>query len=564
MKPMTIKLLLEMIERDELVLPAMQRPFVWQEDRILQLMDSLMRLFPIGTVLIWETDKAQRYRTFAKDAVSKEQPLHNFPDVDSGKRLQYVLDGQQRLTSLNIACIGTLDGRKLYLDVLSGDQDNRDPGEMYYDFLFMTGDEMSERNEPASRGNEGPYFVPFERFRQVDPVFAMVQATELSQKLNLEPGDTLGKRLLENYSRAVNVLSSERPLQVHVVDENAQSRTPITEILELFVRVNSGGLVLQKSDLLMSLLDLSWSDVQPALLQVARAANQTSPVKITRDLVLKSILLCMGEESRFDRLVRDREHIEHIAPSLKDSLPKVENAWMKLGVLLQHNCRIRSPRFFGQATNALLPFVVWLADRPRISQSEENTLVTALYIALMSRIFGSAEARMGGFTRNECRGASAFPIRELAQLVRAYRPITDLNTMLEYHLDLTLNIAHGGDVVLDGNPDELERDHIFPKARLKDEGVPDARINNYANFHFLRQADNRNKTDRPPHEWFRQPGENVPAYTDQDLEARLLSWDLIQPGEFDQLLEIRGARIREATCKLFRMSESDFNNLFEE
>ena len=36
---MTIKLLLEMIERDELVLPAMQRPFVWQEDRILQLMD---------------------------------------------------------------------------------------------------------------------------------------------------------------------------------------------------------------------------------------------------------------------------------------------------------------------------------------------------------------------------------------------------------------------------------------------------------------------------------------------------------------------------------------------
>ena len=79
MKSMTIKLLLEMIERDELVLPAMQRPFVWQEDRILRLMDSLMRLFPIGTVLIWETDEAQRYRTFARAAVLKEQPLRNFP-----------------------------------------------------------------------------------------------------------------------------------------------------------------------------------------------------------------------------------------------------------------------------------------------------------------------------------------------------------------------------------------------------------------------------------------------------------------------------------------------------
>ena len=561
---MTIKLLLEMIERDELVLPAMQRPFVWQEDRILRLMDSLMRLFPIGTVLIWETDEAQRYRTFARAAVSKEQPLRNFPQADSGKRLKYVLDGQQRLTSLNIACAGTLDGRKLYLDVLSGCRENRDPGEMYYDFRFLNGAEVSELNEPVSRGDDGPYFVPFERFRQVDPVNAMKEGHKLALCLDLNHEDVLFERLMTNFNLAVNVLVSDQRLQAHVVDADGQSHTDIAEILELFVRVNSGGLVLQKSDLLMSLLDLAWNDVQPALLEVAHVATHNSPVEITRDLVLKSILLCIGEESRFDRLVGDRERIERIAPSLKGSLPKVENAWMKLGVLLRQNCQIDSPRFFGQATNVLLPFVVWLADRPRISQSEENTLVTALYIALMSGIFGSAEARMGGFTRNECRGASAFPIRKLARLVREHRQITDLNTMLEDHRDLTLNIAHGGSVVLDGNPDELERDHIFPKARLKDDSVPDTRINSYANFHFLRQADNRNKTDRPPHEWFKQPGENAPAYTDQDLEARLLSWDLIQPGAFDQLLETRGARIREAACKLFHMSESDFNDLFEE
>jgi uncharacterized protein with ParB-like and HNH nuclease domain len=79
MQSMTIKALLDMVERHELVLPAMQRPFVWQEERILRLMDSLMRLFPIGTLLIWETDEAQRYRVFAKDALSKEQPLSNFP-----------------------------------------------------------------------------------------------------------------------------------------------------------------------------------------------------------------------------------------------------------------------------------------------------------------------------------------------------------------------------------------------------------------------------------------------------------------------------------------------------
>lgn len=558
---MTIKALLEMVERHELVLPAMQRPFVWQEDRILRLMDSLMRLFPIGTVLIWETDEAQRYRAFAKDAVSKEQPLLNFPHADSGKRLKYVLDGQQRMTSLNIACSGSLDGRKLYLDVLSGDPGNKDPGEMYYDFRFLSGTEVSELNESATRGGPGSYFVPFERFRQVDPVHSMVQASKLSQELKLD--DDLAARLVENFSRAVNVLVSGQPLQVHVVDEHGQSQTPITEILELFVRVNSGGLVLQKSDLLMSLLDLSWNDVQPALLRVAHAASQNAPVQVTRDLVLKSVLLYIGEESRFDRLVKDRERIERIAPGLKDALPKVEKAWLKLGVLLRQNCRIHSPRFFRQATNALLPFAVWLADHPKVSQAEENTLVAALHIALMSGVFGGAEARMGGFARNECRGSGAFPIKKLARLVRAARPITDLDSMLGHHLDLTLNIAQGG-VVLDGNPDELERDHIFPKARLAADGVAEARINSYANFHFLRQTDNRNKTDRPPHEWFKQPGENAAAYSDQDMEDRLLSWDLIQPGAFDQLLETRGARIREAAAKLFHLKESEFNALFEE
>lgn len=561
MKSMTIKALLEMVERHELVLPAMQRPFVWQKDRILRLMDSLMRLFPIGTLLIWETDEAHRYRAFAKDAVSREQPLLNFPHADSGKRLKYVLDGQQRLTSLNIACAGTLDGRKLYLDVLSGDPGNKDPGEMYYDFRFLTGTEVADLNAPASVGDVSAYFVPFERFRQVDPVHSMVQATRLAQELKLD--DTLTTRLVENFSRAVNVLVSGQPLQVHVVDEHAQSHTPITEILELFVRVNSGGLVLQKSDLLMSLLDLSWNDVQPALLRVAHAASQNAPLQITRDLVLKSVLLHVGEESRFDRLVKDRERIERIAPALKDSLPKIEKAWMKLGVLLRQNCRIHSPRFFRQATNALLPFVVWLADHPKVSQAEENTLVAGLHIALMSGVFGGAEARMGGFARNACRGGGAFPIRKLAHLVRSTRPITNLDTLLAHHLDLTLNIAQGG-VVLDGNPDELERDHIFPKARLAAEGVPEARINSYANFHFLRQTDNRNKTDRPPHEWFKQPGENAPAYTDQDMADRLLSWDLIQPGAFDRMLELRGARIREAACKLFHMSEDEFNALFVE
>ena len=64
---------------------------------------------------------------------------------------------------------------------------------------------------------------------------------------------------------------------------------PVEEILEIFVRVNSGGLVLQKSDLLMSLLDLKWNDIQPELYRSVDDINQARPFNITRDDVLKSL-----------------------------------------------------------------------------------------------------------------------------------------------------------------------------------------------------------------------------------------------------------------------------------
>ena len=82
-----------------------------------------------------------------------------------------------------------------------------------------------------------------------------------------------------------------------------------------------------------------------------------------------------------------------------------------------------------------------------------------------------------------------------------------------------------------------------------------------ANFHFLRANDNANKSDRPPHEWFRKPGTSSP-YTEKDLEERLLSWDLLEPGQFEVMLEERSKSIREKAASLFGITESEFDALF--
>jgi len=84
-------------------------------------------------------------------------------------------------------------------------------------------------------------------------------------------------------------------------------------------------------------------------------------------------------------------------------------------------------------------------------------------------------------------------------------------------------------------------------------------VNHYANFHFLRGVDNLNKLDKPPDEWFRNPGRNIPPYSDKDLEERLLTWDDLQPGSFEPMIDRRGKKIRQNAEKLFGVTEQEFN-----
>ena len=155
-----------------------------------------------------------------------------------------------------------------------------------------------------------------------------------------------------------------------------------------------------------------------------------------------------------------------------------------------------------------------------------------------------------------------FPLENLCRLVAQYNGITSLETLLTRHLDLTLNIAHGG-ISLDNNPENLQRDHIFPRSTLAEKGISEDRANHYANFHFLRGTDNLNKSNIAPHRWFAKPGDQ-PGYSDADLEERLLTSDMLQPGKFSTMLKERTRLIQERALALFKMdSVASVDALFE-
>lgn len=100
-KPSSLFRLIEEINRS-IFLPHIQRPFVWEEDQMLRLFDSLMRNYPIQTFLFWRTKDEIKARKFM-ERVEWDADLSDFYDSSKSKKdieKVFVLDGQQRLQTL--------------------------------------------------------------------------------------------------------------------------------------------------------------------------------------------------------------------------------------------------------------------------------------------------------------------------------------------------------------------------------------------------------------------------------------------------------------------------------
>jgi hypothetical protein len=101
------------IDNGAIKLPMFQREFVWDKEQSAKLIDSILKGFPIGTFIFWKTkDELRSY---------KEVGNHKLPDTPQGDHVQYILDGQQRITSLYAIRKGiriTKDGKEVdYCDI---------------------------------------------------------------------------------------------------------------------------------------------------------------------------------------------------------------------------------------------------------------------------------------------------------------------------------------------------------------------------------------------------------------------------------------------------------------
>ncbi|WP_289003358.1 DUF262 domain-containing protein [uncultured Methanosphaera sp.] len=260
----SIKDILDNINRGEIYLPAIQRKYVWNDDQITRLLDSIMLGYPIGTFLFWKVkkaiinDKEYSMYEFIKDYHDRDMnknPPAPQPFPNPGDETMWaILDGQQRLTSLYIALQGSMSRKlprkrwnnddafpkkELYFDLSS---EKIDDDYITYNFKFLTNEEVKKNKD------NGIWY-------KVKDI--LKYSTEDLTKVILDSDFATNEVAIYNFSLLHTRLVRDDIINYfEVVDDSIDS------VLDIFVRVNSGGTVLSKTDLLFSTIVSHWNDAR--------------------------------------------------------------------------------------------------------------------------------------------------------------------------------------------------------------------------------------------------------------------------------------------------------------
>ncbi|MBW8719697.1 MULTISPECIES: DUF262 domain-containing protein [Variovorax] len=296
---MTIKDALDAVSKNHYVLPAIQREFVWKPEQISRLFDSLMQGYPFGTFLFWkvEPEKSAEFKFFGFVQNFHERDAAHCPELGTlpNRELTAVLDGQQRLTALNIGLRGSVSIKEpnkwrsnpnafpkkiLHLDLMASRGED-DEGEAYR-FRFL------ETQKAAA--DDGALWYP------VPDILMVPNTAKLSQWL-------YGKLTARGITADSDVFNraSDTLHQLYQVVQVAPTLTFYTErsqeldrVLRIFIRMNSGGTVLSYSDLLLSIAVAQWSKLdarQEIHGLVDEINNIGAGFNLSKDFVLKAGLM---------------------------------------------------------------------------------------------------------------------------------------------------------------------------------------------------------------------------------------------------------------------------------
>ena len=358
--PITIKKAIGNIKRRHYVLPAIQREFVWKSDQIEKLFDSLMRDYPIGTFLFWKVDKDKikdfQFYEFLKKYHEKDHRHNLKADLSDEEDIIAMLDGQQRLTSLYLALAGSYTfkkpymsrnnpnaypERKLYLNLLKQSEDL----EFKYDFRFLIKEEI--KNNYDAHWFECSKILSFE---DKEEIYDYLEEHNLTNSAMHKKEVTKFAR--NTLSRFHDVIYKDGTISFYLEESEE-----LDKVLQIFIRINSGGTTLSYSDLLLSIATAQWKDkdAREVIHQFVDEINNIGDgFGFNKDMILKSCLV-----------LSDISDIKFKVDNFNTkNMKTIESNWEAITVALRSTVELISKFGYNRqnliATNAIIPIAYFI------------------------------------------------------------------------------------------------------------------------------------------------------------------------------------------------------------
>ncbi len=502
-----IATLVDMYKRGELRLPEIQRHYVWQGTRVRDLLDSLYRGYPSGSILMWETDEPVPTREFA---IAQES------NAFAGRKL--LLDGQQRLTSLTAVINGepvSVRGRKRPIEILFNLEHPDGPPT---DIVEVESDEVSpvtpddelvdengedDENEAGiqEKLNRRTFVVASKNLSSqpqwisVSEVFKTANDAEILEKAGIE---SFKDPRFQKYSDRLKKLRAIKDYSyvVHVLERNMSYE----EVTEIFVRVNSLGAKLRSSDLALAQMTSRWQNLLKEL-EVFQDECEQNGFTIDLGQLVRAIVVFATKQCLFRSV--SSTPVDALKAGWEEAKEGLRFAinFLRANAGIEDESLLSSPMFIhalaavsrkkdnkltAEEQSKLLHWLLVANARGRYSRGSTETLLNEdLNIifrsgdlgALMEpvkRQFGRLHVEPGDLAG---RGVNS-PLFSLAYLALKASGAKD------WYSGLGLSLTHQGKMHF------IQWHHIIPKSLLKS-GYETGEINEISNMAFITGQTNR-------------------------------------------------------------------------
>jgi uncharacterized protein with ParB-like and HNH nuclease domain len=553
---------LQDIRSGQIILPPFQRNFVWNKQQIIRLFDSIMLGYPISTFIFWDIKglnpsqntyfyKCLEEVIFNSKGEAKEKDSGVPIQTDNVEnKLESVLDGQQRLTSLYVTLLGqvkTVAKSKwnvsatpieLYLNLtasfedegLEGDERDYEDEDSAYKSRWLWANENPDKKKwfkVKDAGNK-KWKGRIGREQEIARVLSDIgQKDQINAKENLE---LLAKRIFDD--KIVNGL---------ILNDTCG----FDDAIEIFTRFNSGGTKLTNSELVFSTIEARWPEAKNEVEKFLETLNHNGDYKFDKIFFARLILVLFDEDKNGKNIQKT-----HITNTIVNNLKKKENwknvisATLEARKFLKNECGITDGRTISSYIS-IIP-IIYSIYKNGCQVKHPKDIKKYIYRSFMLNIFSRKTNTLLIELRksiDNCGGC--ITMSDIENNIREFKVDVNMieSQIIEHEKSLTtrliLHLTGNDNCYFNIDKSEYHQDHIYPSAGFNDTACKPSGVspeewgewrklkNKLPNLQLLKGNRNISKSAKTLGEWFGKDGAPTEEKFRQylDLPERRISLD---------------------------------------